>query len=190
MQSSCHSFVGFLLLLVVSPVVQGQACGSQQPGLTIRGGEAVMQGASGSTVVHVEDALSAPADLKLTAGPFLNQTTHGVVPSESAAFSAGDGTGVLPKKVVPGAGTEVLATISNDTAIGVSVANIFNDGKCVGQLKAVRYDAPLNFAIEGDGSSGSPLRVQREQGIVLSIKNNDDLTYSITPSLSLENEEV
>jgi hypothetical protein len=190
MQRTTNSLIGIVLLLLLPPVLKSQACGNSQSGVPIRADKAVIQGASGATVMHVEDARSTPVDLKLAAGPFLSQTTHGVVPSESAAFSAGDGTSALPKKLDPGASTEVLATISNDTAVGVSVASIFNGGKCIGQLKAVRYDAPLNFSIEGDGSSTSPLRVQSEKDVVLSMKNNDDLTYSITPSLSLENEEV
>ena len=190
MQPSTRCLIGTVLVLLLPPVLMSQACGDSQFGIPIRADKAVMQGASGATLMHVENALSAPLDLKLTAGPFLSQTTHGVVPSESAAFTAGDGTSALPKKLDPRTSTEVLATISNDTAVGLSVANVFNDGKCVGQLKAVRYDAPLNFSIEGDGAASSPLRVQSEKDIVLRIKNNDDLSYSITPSLSLENVEV
>ena len=187
-----HRRSGFVLLSVLSLVAssaRGEECWNSRGALSAKASLAILQTASGSGVVHVENSQSGSVSLNLTAGPFVSQTTGGIV-SGAVAFTASDGSGAPPKTLPPGASVDVLATITNESAVGTSTANLFNAGKCIGQLKAVRYEAPFNFTLEGDGSASSPLRIEDGQDVVISLKNNDDLTYPITPSLYLDGEEV
>jgi len=177
----------FLSLLASS--ARGEECRNFGRALSAKASVTVLQTASSSGVVHLENSQSGDASLNLTAGPFVSQTMGGIV-SGAVAFAAGDGSGAPPKTLPPGASVDVLATITNESTVGLSVANLFNAGKCIGQLKAVRYDAPFNFTVEGDGAANSPLRIEDRRDVVISLKNNDDLTYPITPSLYLDGEEV
>jgi hypothetical protein len=183
-------FALFLVLLLFPISVWGQKCLNANSELAAQSSLAILQPAGGSTVVHIESALPSEVSINLTAGPFINQSTHSIVSGAGVAFTAGDGGGALPSILARGGSIDILATISNETAVGLSVANIFNAGKCVGQLKAVRYDAPLNFSVEGDGSASSPLRIQDGQDISIALKNNDDLTYAILPSIYFDGEEI
>jgi hypothetical protein len=177
----------FILSLVPIPT-RGQDCRNSGAELSAKASLAILQTASGSSVVHLENSQSGDIPINLTAGAFVNQTTGGIV-SGAVTFTAGDGSGAPPKSLLRGA-SDVLATITNESAVGLSVANLFNAGKCVGQLKAVRYDAPFNFTVEGDGSASSTLRVEDGQDVPINLKNNDDLTYPITPSLYLDGQEI
>lgn len=178
----------FVLLLVPIPT-HAQDCHNAGAELSAKASLAILQTTSGSSVVHLENLQSGDIPISLTAGTFVNQTTGGIV-SGTVAFTAGDGSGALPKNLPRGASVDVLGMITNESAVGLSMANLFNAGKCVGQLKAVRYDAPFNFTVEGDGSASSTLRVEDGQDVSINLKNNDDLTYSITPSLCLDGEEI
>jgi hypothetical protein len=183
---------GLVLLFILSLVpipARGQDCRNSGAELSAKASLAILQTASGSSVVHLENSQSGDMRINLTAGTFVNQTTGGIV-SGAVAFTAGDGSGTPPKNLPRGASVDVLATITNESAVGLSVTNLFNAGKCVGQLKAVRYDAPFNFTVEGDGSASSTLRVVDGQDVPINLKNNDDLTYPITPSLYLDGEEI
>ena len=184
------SFAFSVALLVVPISACGQSCPTSSSEFTAQASLAILQPASGSAVVHLENAQPTVVSIDLTAGPLVSETTHAVVSGASVAFTAGNGSGSLPKNLSSGTCVDILATISNDAAIGVSIANIFNLGRRIGQLKAIRYDAPLNFTVEGDGSVTSSVRVQYGQDISIALKNNDDLTYPITPSLYCDGEET
>lgn len=186
----CKSGFALLCVLLLVPILaHGQECRNSGTGLSAKASLAILQTNSGSSVVHLENSQPGVVSLNLTTGPFVSPTTGGIV-SGAVTFTAGDGSGAPPKTVPPGASVDVLATIANEGAVGLSTANLFNAGKCIGQLKAVRYDAPFNFTVEGDGSANSPLRIEDGQDVMISLKNNDDLTYPITPSLYLDGEEV
>jgi hypothetical protein len=183
---------GLVLLFIFSLVpipARGQDCKNSGAEVSAKTSLAILQTASGSSIVHLENSQSGDMPISLTAGTFVNQTTGGIV-SGTVAFSAGDGSGAPPKSLPRSASVDVLATITNESAVGLSVANLFNAGKCIGQLKAVRYDAPFNFTVEGDGSASSIMRVEDGKDVPINLKNNDDLTYPITPSLYLDGEEI
>jgi len=179
-----------LLLLPLVPIFTGaQECSPSGAGLSAKTSLAILQTAGGSSIVHVENSQSGDVSLNLTAGPFVSQTTVSIV-AGAVAFTAADGSGAPPKSLPRGASVDVLATITNESAVGLSKANLFNAGKCIGQVKAVRYDAPFNFTVEGEGSANSPLRIEEGLDVPINLKNNDDLTYRITPSLYLDGEET
>lgn len=183
---------GLVLLFVLSltPIsASAQECSNSSAGLSTKASLAVLQTATGSSVVHLENSQSGDVSLSLMAGPFVSKTTGGIV-TGAVAFTSGNGNGAPPTSLARGASVDVIATITNENAVGLSIANLFNEGKCVGQLKVVRYDAPFNFSVEGAGSAGSALRVEDGRDVAINLKNNDDLTYPITPSLYLDGEEV
>jgi hypothetical protein len=157
--------------------------------LSAKASLAILQTANGSSMVHLANLQPGDVSLSLTAGPFVNQATGGIV-SGDVAFSASNGSGPAPKSLPRGATVDVRAMVTNEGAVGLSTANLFNGGQCVGQLQAVRYDTPLNFTVEGDGSASSPLRIEDGKDLLINLKNNDDLIYPITPSLYLDGEEV
>jgi hypothetical protein len=184
-----RSFGLLFFLFLLSIWATGQECRNSSTEVSVRASLAILQGASGSSLLHLENPQSGEVSINLSAGPFVSQTTHGIV-SGSVAFDAADGKGTLPKTVARGASVDILGTITNESAVGLSTANLFNAGKCVGLLKVVRYDAPFNFSIEAEGSTHSPLRVEEGRDVSINLKNNDDLTYPITPSLYLGGEEI
>lgn len=186
---SKKSFVLLSLLSLFSLWASGQECRNSSSDVSAKASLAILQGASGSSLVHLENSQSSNVSINLSAGPFVSQTTHGIV-SGSVAFGPADGKSPLPKSIARGASVDILGTITNESAVGLSTANLFNAGKCVGLLKVVRYDAPFNFSIEGEGSANSSLRVEDGRDVSINLKNNDDLTYPITPSLYLNGEEI
>jgi hypothetical protein len=184
------SLIGLFLVLLslVSTTLQAQDCSTSNTELSIHPPIAIVQGATASTVFLLENIPAAKTPLKLTHGPFVSQTTHANVPG-TVVFTAGDGTGELPKTLTHNVGPPVLATISNEIAVGAAVAKVFNNGRCLGQLTAVRFDAPFNFTVEGDGSASSPLRIEDGQTVRVTLKNSDDVTYPVTPVLSVGTKE-
>jgi hypothetical protein len=178
-----------IVLSLASISASGQECRNSSTELASKASLAILQTASGSSVVHLENSQSAELPLNLTAGPFVSHETGAVV-SGIVSFTAGDGSGPPLKNLPHGASVDVVATVSNESAFGLSTANIFNSGKCIGQLKAVRYDAPFNFTVEGEGSTTLALRVEAGQDVQINLKNNDELTYPITLSLYFDGEEI
>ncbi len=180
-----YRFLFLFLFSLVPMIAQGQDCPQASSDLSIHPQIAIVTESAGSTVFLIEKVPAATTPLKLTAGPFVSQTTHGVV-SGAVIFSAGDGSGDLPKAVSQTANPPIRATISNENTVGLAVANVFNDRKCVGQLKAVRFQAPFNFTVEGTGSAASPLRIRDEHDVSVTLRNNDDATYPVTLALSFD----
>jgi len=78
----------------------------------------------------------------------------------------------------------VVANISNYSAVGVGVARLFDQDRCVGELALSKYEAPLNFSIDGEGSGSSSLQIQKNNEVVVGLKNNDDIDYAVSVSLS------
>jgi hypothetical protein len=178
-----------ILILLVPRMARTQECSHSTSDISIHPPIALVQDAAGSTVFSFDNVPAVDTALKLTAGPFVNQTTQGIVSGAGVVFAAGDGSGELPKAFSHTANPPVLATISNENAFGVAIANVYNGGRCVGQLKAIRFQAPFNFTLEGDGSASSPLRIQDGLEVRVTLRNNDDLAYAITPVLYFEAEE-
>ena len=180
-----HQLLFLFLFSLVPTITQAQDCSQASSDLSIHPQIAIVQESAGSTVFLIEKVPAAPIPLKLTAGPFVSQTTHGVV-SGAVAFSAGDGSGDLPKAISQTANPPIMATISNENTVGLAVANVFNNRKCVGQLKAVRFQAPFNFTVEGSGSAASPLGIRDGHDVSVTLKNNDDATYPVTLAISFD----
>ena len=184
-----RAFVVMFVLSLLPISTSGQECRNSGTELATKASLAILQTTSGSSVVHLENLQSADLPLNLTAGPFVSHATGAIV-SGIVSFTAADGSGPAPKSLPRGTSIDVIATVSNESAFGLSTANIFTSGKCIGQLKAVRYEAPFNFTVEGEGSTTSALRVEDGQDVPINLKNNDELTYPITLSLYFEGEEI
>jgi hypothetical protein len=179
-------FLLLLLLGLVPAATLAQDCAPSGSGLSIHPPIAMVEGVAGSTVFSLENVPQQKTPLKLTAGPFVSKTANGVIPGATVSFTAGDGSGALPIAVSDSVNPPVMASISNVSAVGVVVANVFNVGRCVGQLKAIRFQAPFNFTVESDGSPSAPLQIRAGRDVQVALKNNDDVAYPVTLTLAFD----
>src|SRR5229473_4933441 len=191
MPQAMHVRLGGLAVLLVLPLpVYSQDCPTPHAGITVQIPAATIQGTKGSTVLHLQNPQASAVALNLKAGPFVSQTTGSVVPGAKADLSPANGSEPKATELGPGKSIDILATINDESAVGVSEARVFNADTCVALLQAVRYDAPLNLTVEEVGTAASPLQVQKGRDIVISLKNSDDLAYPVSPFLYLEDKET
>jgi hypothetical protein len=179
------------LLLACALLPRGavaQECPQDKSELVINPPIVQIQGSGGETIFALENLPSKDVGLNLTAGPFISQTTHSVVPG-TVAFSRGDGSREFPKKASREANPTLKATVANESAFGLATAKIFNNSRCIGTVKAVRMDPPPRFSAEWDGPANSPLRIEDGKPVRVAIKNNDDTAYSVTPVLSVDGQD-
>jgi hypothetical protein len=174
-----------LLVSVVPILAIAQDCAPGNSGLAANLPIVPIEGTGGATVFTLENVPAREIPLKLMAGPFVSQTTQSVVPG-NVAFARGDGAEGLPGKVSRDANPPLKASVSSETAFGLATAKLFENGVCVGTLKAVRFDAPLGFSVEWEGTTNSPLRIEDGKTVRVTLKNNDDITYSVTPALWID----
>jgi hypothetical protein len=181
--------IGVLVLMAFLPFqLVAQECSHGNDELSANPPTVIVQGTGGLTVFTLDNVPAADVLLKLSAGPFVSQAAQSVI-AGSVTFGAGDGSGELPKTLSRVANPPIKVTVSNEPALGLATAKIFNNGRCMGWLKAVRFDAPLSFSAEWDGPPNSPLRIEDGKPVRITIKNNDDTTYAVTPVLSVNGEE-
>lgn len=175
-----------LCVLTCSFPAHPQDCQIAPGAVSVTGPDAVIHGGNGSTVLKAQNPQKAKAKLQLTVGAFVNQTSQSLVDGATVELAPGDGTKKLPALLAPQQSTDILAKISKLGEAGLSSARLFNNGNCVGVLRAINYDAPLNITVEGDGTGTSTLQVREGTKAALVLKNNDALTYATTLSLSFE----
>jgi hypothetical protein len=83
-----------IVLSLVSFSASGQECRNSSAELASKASLAILQTASGSSVVHLENSQSVDLPVNLTAGPFVSHTTGAVV-SGVVSFTAGSHRGVF-----------------------------------------------------------------------------------------------
>jgi hypothetical protein len=155
-------------------------------GIIVDASRAVMTGSSGSALVRLTNSTSTAADLNLTMGPLVAASTRAIVSGAKVDFATLGGSASLPKAVQSGETVLLLANITGDSQPGLATAQLFNGGKYLGMLNAIRYDLPLKVAAIGNGTDtgGSPLQVGHNKNILVTIVNNDAIDYPLSISLS------
>lgn len=181
---------GLAALFLLPLLLSSQECPASQHGLTVQIPVATVEGTKTSAVLHLQNSQAASIPLNLTAGPPVNQTTGNVVPGAKVDFPAANSSDSKTAELPPGKSADILATISDEAAVAISDARVFNAGLCIGILQAVKYDAPLNLAVEEAGTAAAPLQVHEYKNIVISLKNNDDLTYPLSAAIYLEDKDT
>src|SRR6266481_2581414 len=143
MPLALHVRSGGLAVLLLFPLLAySQDCPSPHPGIAVHIPAATIQGTKGSTVLHLQNPQASAAALNLKAGPFVSQTTGSVVPGAKAELSPGNSGDPKTTELAPGKSTDILVTINDEGAVGLSEARLFNANTCIAKLQAVRYDAP------------------------------------------------
>ncbi len=178
--------VVFVLLCVLSVCGSAQDCQNAAGAISVSGPDAVIHSGTGSTVLKVQNPQTAQAALQLSVGPFTNQTSHSVLDGATVELTPADGAKNLPTILGPQQSTEVVAKLTKISEAGLSSAAVFNNGTCIGVLRAINYDVPLNITVEGDGSGTTALLLRKGRTAQLVLKNNDAISYATRVSLYYE----
>lgn len=123
--------------------------------------------------------------LNLSAGTFLDVTSHARLPMPKVAFALEAGGANLPAQIGSGETLQVVASVSNMASSTAADAKLFNQNDEIGELNAVAVDVPLNITLDGSGTPEKPLKFAYGRTVALTLKNGGTEFFSLDWRLQL-----
>lgn len=139
----------------------------------------ILRNSAGAARIVLANPGNTALPLNLSAGTFLDETSHGKLPAPKVTFSLEAGGGDLPAQIGPGQSLQVVANVSNMASSTAAHAKLFNQLDEVGELNAVAVDVPLNITLEGNGTPEKPLNFGYGHSVALTLKNGGTEFFSL-----------
>ncbi len=135
-------------------------------------------GAGAARFVLVNSGKSA-LPLSLSAGTFLDRTSHARLPAPKVTFAIEAGSAAVPAQIAPGQSLQIVASVSNMANSTAADAKLFNQNEEIGELNAVAVDVPLNITLDGNGTPEKPLKLAFSRTVALTLKNGGTDFFSL-----------
>jgi len=136
----------------------------------------------GSVLIQLRNNSKDAVDVSLGVPDFKSQTT-GRDLGCTIGFSdpdAADSKSVYTRTMNPNQTISFKITVSGLWEAGESTAELFNNGTDrIGTLKAVKYKVPFSVVIVPPSADNSVLNFQYGREAVITLKNNDAMTYPV-----------
>ncbi len=134
---------------------------------------------AGSTVVQLTNDGVDPVDLALTSEDFKSDIT-GQYAGAQITLTGVDGKPLpAPKALKHGEFQLVKVSVSNAWQAGISEAQMCNDGKLIGTLRAIKYHFPFAVSLDLPNAAAPGIVAIRNRTFFLPFKNADALTYPL-----------
>jgi hypothetical protein len=161
-----------LWLAYLAPTAQAQ--------LTIVSHEPViLRNGSGAARFILANSGKSALPLNLSAGTFLDVTSHARLPEPKVTFALEAGGMALPSQIASGETLQIVASVSNIASSTAADAKLFNQSEEIGELNAVAVDVPLNVTLEGNGTPEKPLKFVYGRNVALTLKNGGSEFFSL-----------
>jgi hypothetical protein len=131
----------------------------------------ILREGAGAALLVLANAGKTALPLNLTAGTFLDETSHARLPMPKVTFALEAANANLPAQIGPGQSLRIVANVSNMASSTAAFAKLFNQNEEIGTLDAVAVDVPLNITLEGNGTPEKPLKFMYGRTMALTLKN-------------------
>lgn len=183
-----------------------------RPSLVLTAGRSLaLRGGDGAVTFTVTNNAPTAATLAIAPGAIADADTHAVVTKARATFSTAvvttsgiaapsgaagtSATSALPATLAPGQTTAVQANVTGATGVSEAELPIYNSppgapvsgNALLGTLHLEAQDAPLNLAVEGEGSTSTPLTYAFSQPVSLVLKDGDAEAYALHWEFLIDN---
>jgi hypothetical protein len=150
----------------------------------------VIRGGTGAVVFAISNPGNQPVALDLKASDFIDSAARTTLTRPKVAFSLVPGNGSPPSTLGPEKTVEIEAKVTDFDSSSEASTTLFNGAVELGQLTATAIDAPLNVAVDGEGTPDKPLTYSRITDAILTLKNGDSEAYPVEWQLFLDGKPV
>ncbi len=131
----------------------------------------ILREGAGAAQFVLTNAGKTALPLSLTAGTFLDETSHARLPTPKVTFALEAAGANLPAEIGPGQSLQIVANVSNMASSTAAFTKLFNQNEEIGALDAVAVDVPLNITLDGNGTPEKPLKFAYGRTVALTLKN-------------------
>ncbi len=139
----------------------------------------ILRNGAGAARFVLANSGKAALPLDLSAGTFLDVTSHARLPMPKVTFALEAGGANLPAQIGSGETLQIVASVSNMASSTAADAKLFNQNDEIGELNAVAVDVPLNVTLDGNGTPEKPLKFAYGRTDTLTLKNGGTEFFSV-----------